>query len=172
MTAIAQAEERSQDEALNGTDTRRLLDSKQGAVPAAAAPTAAASGQQQQKQQQQQGNTRQAPEPAPELAPECRVLLQLAEPPELASPFDNAHAAVQAAVAQLERLQAATGLPVLKKDSRGVAHGISLTGWSALVGLAALVVAVAGGAALAWRRYYGPRQGYTLVTKSVAPQGQ
>jgi hypothetical protein len=112
-----------------------------------------------------------APAP-PEVSDECRALLALAAPPELPSPYDKAGAAVRAAVAQLDRLQAATGLPVMERDARGVPTGVSLTGWSALAGIAALLVSVVGGALLAWRRYSGGGGNkYTLVMKSVAPPG-
>lgn len=106
-----------------------------------------------------------APAPALQLAPQCRVLLELAEPPALPSPFETAGGAVRAAVAQLEKLQATTGLPVLEKDAHGTSMGVSLTGWSALVGLAALVVAVLGGAAYGLRALRGGGRGYALVAK-------
>ncbi|KIZ01249.1 hypothetical protein MNEG_6714 [Monoraphidium neglectum] len=111
-------------------------------------------------------------QPPLHVSDECRVLLALAEPPQLPSPFDAAGAAVRAAVQQLDRLQGATGVPVLHRDARGTPTGISLTGWSAVVGMAALVIAVLGGAVLALRHLRGGRHSYTLVTKSAPPQGE
>jgi hypothetical protein len=105
----------------------------------------------------------------PTLEPRCMALLELAEPPDLPPAFDEAGAAVRAAVAQLERLQDVTGLPVTVRDARGRTQGVSLTGWSALLGIAALVMAVLCGVRCAWRQYRG-HSGYTLVTKAAPAQ--
>ncbi|GBF91963.1 hypothetical protein Rsub_04687 [Raphidocelis subcapitata] len=149
-----------------GGRRRRLLS---GPAPAGAPAAAAAAASAARGPAAAGGGAAKAPPPP--LAAGCRALLDLAEPPPPASAFDDSAAVVRAAVAQLDRLQRATGLPVLAKDARGGAAGVTLTGWSALLGVAAVAAALAGGAALAWRRWAGPRAGYTLVMKAAPQQG-
>lgn len=47
-------------------------------------------------------------------------------------------------------------------------QGVTLTGWSALIGMSALVVVVLGGGYIGYRKYFGLESGknYALVLKS------
>ena len=54
------------------------------------------------------------------------------------------------------------------RDRRGAVQGISLTGWVAMLGMAALIVLVLYGTWMLYRHLRGERpeaQGYTLVVK-------
>jgi len=58
------------------------------------------------------------------------------------------------------------------RNRQGGVTAVSLTGWTALVGMASLVVVLLAGATLGVRQYLGhARDGYSLVTKQ-APPGQ
>jgi Golgi apparatus protein 1 len=58
---------------------------------------------------------------------------------------------------------------MVARDDAGRPQGITLTGWSALLGIAALVVAVFGGGLYAWRQYTGAGDAATVVLKSRQP---
>ena len=51
---------------------------------------------------------------------------------------------------------------------------LTLTGWSAFLGLLALLAVAVGGAIMGWRRYKGYDQlkGYTLVSKGTRSGGK
>jgi hypothetical protein len=68
---------------------------------------------------------------------------------------------------QLNRVESSTGLTMLERGKNGQATGISLTGWTAILGMAAFMLLLAAGAMLAYKRYTGGPQaaGYTLVLK-------
>jgi Golgi apparatus protein 1 len=61
---------------------------------------------------------------------------------------------------------------MLERGRNGQATGISLTGWTAILGMAALLLLAAAGVLLAYRRYVGSPQaaGYTLVLKKGGKQ--
>jgi hypothetical protein len=71
------------------------------------------------------------------------------------------------AQSQLTSLESSTGLSMLQRGRNGQATGISLTGWTAILGMAALLLLAAAGVLMAYRRYNGSPQsaGYTLVLK-------
>lgn len=55
---------------------------------------------------------------------------------------------------------------MVERDRAGRARGLALTGWAAVMGIAALAATAAGGAWLAWRRLRGgPSGGNTVVLK-------
>ncbi len=55
---------------------------------------------------------------------------------------------------------------MLSRDSKGNARGITLTGWTALAGIASLVVLALAATSYAYGRYKGAnKDGYTLVVK-------
>jgi Golgi apparatus protein 1 len=55
---------------------------------------------------------------------------------------------------------------MLVRDRAGNAQGVTLTGWTALAGIAALIVLVMFSASYAWGKYRGAsKDGYTLVVK-------
>ncbi len=64
-------------------------------------------------------------------------------------------------------MESSTGLTMLDRGKGGQATGISLTGWTAILGIAAFVLLMAAAAMLAYTRYMGEPQaaGYTLVLK-------
>ena len=57
-------------------------------------------------------------------------------------------------------------LQMLNRDRQGNAQSVTLTGWTALAGIASCVVLVMWAGSYAWRRYKGEdKEGYTLVLK-------
>lgn len=103
---------------------------------------------------------------APRLSDECRALADVAAPPNMKRVFEES-LSVALLGSQLSKVEAKTGLPLLARDARtGAARGVTLTGWTALVGILALVVMLLGGAVYAWRHYYGVGDGTTVVLKS------
>jgi Golgi apparatus protein 1 len=105
-------------------------------------------------------------EPPPHLSEECLTVAQLAAPPDAKRAFDAALGAAALLGSQLSRLEGATGVEMVARDAAGKPEGITLTGWSALLGIAALVVAVLGGAWYAWRQYTGAGDAATVVLKT------
>lgn len=79
---------------------------------------------------------------------------------------------------QLAAIESKTGAQMLKRDNLGRPRGVTLTGWSALIGITALVVMLLGGATYGWRHYSGwvdpstvvlkARQGYKRVSTSAS----
>jgi Golgi apparatus protein 1 len=99
------------------------------------------------------------------ISEECRSLIEVAEPPDMRDAFD-ASLSLGFIQAQLEALEGPTGLNLVSKDSK---HSVTLTGWTALTGVASFVLVLAYGINLAVRRIRGgpESQGYsTLVLKN------
>jgi len=48
-------------------------------------------------------------------------------------------------------------------------EGLVITGWMALVAVAALVLVLVGGAFVAYQRFFSNTRNYTLVMKNPAP---
>ncbi|GFH23193.1 uncharacterized protein HaLaN_20772 [Haematococcus lacustris] len=88
------------------------------------------------------------------LSPACSILADIAEPPNLKQAFDSS-LSFALLKSQLDKIETATGIPLVARSQRGVAQGISLTGWVALMGVAALVVLVAFGAYTGYKRMRG-----------------
>ncbi len=100
------------------------------------------------------------------LSDECRVLADIAEPPNVKRAFDASlsFALIQN---QLESVESSTGLELLTRNTKGAAQGLSLTGWTALAGIAAMVVLMGAGSWYGYKRYRGvPDHDYTLVVKT------
>lgn len=112
-------------------------------------------------------------EEVPKLSDQCLLLASVATPPvtSMKRQFDvNLAGAV--VHNQLENLEGITGVPMVKRDKQGGVTAISLTGWTAMAGVAALVFVVVAGGIYGYRHYKGvDRQGYTLVMKQ-APTDQ
>ncbi|WIA10933.1 hypothetical protein OEZ85_011098 [Tetradesmus obliquus] len=108
----------------------------------------------------------------PKLSEHCFELAVIAEPPATERSFDVQSAAYSMLTSSMEKLESSTGLPTLMRNKQGGVTAVSLTGWTALVGMASLVVVLLAGATLGVRQYLGhARDGYSLVTKQ-APPGQ
>jgi Golgi apparatus protein 1 len=106
----------------------------------------------------------------PRLSEQCYALAVIAEPPKSERTFDVQSAAYSMLTSSMEKLEASTGLPTLTRNRQGGVTAVSLTGWTALVGMASLVVVLLAGATLGVRQYLGHgRDGYTLVTKQAPP---
>lgn len=101
-----------------------------------------------------------------QLSPKCFVLADIAEPPNMKSAFESS-LSIASLSSQLDSLGSATGLPLTVKDRRGAVKGISLTGWVAMLGMAAFVLLVLFGTVLLYKRLRGSPEasGYTLVVK-------
>ncbi len=84
-----------------------------------------------------------APAPAT-LTDTCRVLADVAEPPNMKRAFETS-LSVALLESQLSVLESTTGLNMLSRDRAGAARGVTLTGWTALAGVAAMR-RMAGGA--------------------------
>lgn len=100
------------------------------------------------------------------ISEECRSITEVAEPPDMRLAFD-ASLSLGFITAQLEALEGSTGLTFVSKGSRSM---VTLTGWTALLGVASFVLAIAYGLNLAVRKIRGgaEAQGYkTLVLKST-----
>lgn len=103
------------------------------------------------------------------LGSQCFALADIAEPPNAKAAFESAlsFALLQN---QLERIEITTGLPLVSRDQKGVAQGISLTGWMAMLGITALVVLVSFGGYTGYKKFRGiPDRDYTLVVKQQHP---
>lgn len=99
------------------------------------------------------------------LSDKCRTLVDVAEPPNMKRAFE-ASLSVVVLKSQLEALESKTGVQMLNRDRRGNAQSVTLTGWTALAGIAAMLLLVMWGFAYAWRQYKGEsKDGYTLVVK-------
>mmetsp|Transcript_34914 Transcript_34914/g.77608 ORF Transcript_34914/g.77608 Transcript_34914/m.77608 type:complete len:994 (-) Transcript_34914:752-3733(-) len=101
----------------------------------------------------------------PKLSDKCFVLSDIAEPPNMKRAFD-ASLSFALLKDQLDKIEMTTGLPMTTRDRKGSAQGISLTGWVAMLGMAALVVLVMFGLYTVYKRFRGVNEsGYTLVVK-------
>lgn len=93
-----------------------------------------------------------APEtPCP--SPECRALAKAAAP----ASKKPADLTLSAALLEspLSALEAHAGVPLVARDAKGDAAGLTLTGWSAVAGMAALAITLLAAAAMALRSYFG-----------------
>jgi Golgi apparatus protein 1 len=107
-----------------------------------------------------------APNAPPQLTDECKLLADVAEPPNMKRAFETT-LSVALLESQLSSLESKTGLPLLNRDRRGNAQSLSLTGMTAIAGMAAMVVLVAVGGTYAWRQYKGVPDSVTVVLKSA-----
>lgn len=105
----------------------------------------------------------------PQLSEQCYQLVAIASPPHMKHPYDMQSVAYSVLTKPLERIQETTGLQTLETNGRTTA--ISLTGWTALAGIAALVVVLLAGATYGVRQYLGGHEGYTLVMKQAPAAG-
>eukprot|EP00798_Chlamydomonas_sp_ICE-L_P010489 gene10489-8455_t len=96
----------------------------------------------------------------------CYTLTEIAEPPNQKKSFDSS-LSFALLKDQLDKIDSTTGIPMVRRDRAGNARGISLTGWMATLGMAALVVVIAYGSFLLYKRLKGETNGdYTMVVKS------
>ncbi|GFR46876.1 hypothetical protein Agub_g8517 [Astrephomene gubernaculifera] len=102
----------------------------------------------------------------PLLSDKCSALVDVAEPPNMKQAFE-ATLTVALLQSQLSAVEAKTGLTMLQRDTQGNAQALTLTGWTALLGIASMVLLILWGVNYGYRRYKGiPEQaGYTLVVK-------
>ncbi|KAG2445817.1 hypothetical protein HXX76_000421 [Chlamydomonas incerta] len=100
------------------------------------------------------------------LSDKCLPLVDVAEPPNMKQAFE-AGLTVALLQSQLSAVESTTGLTMLKRDTQGNAQSLTLTGWTALMGIASMVLLVLWGANYAWRQYRGiaDQSDYTLVVK-------
>ena len=104
------------------------------------------------------------------LSPKCQNLVLLAEPTDAFAQYQTSLSASTVS-SQVESLEAKLGL------SRGTLtspnnKGLTLTGWTAVVGMFAIIVVSIAGAVLGYRRYKGldKHSGYTMVKKTRGKQ--
>lgn len=105
----------------------------------------------------------------PQLSDQCYQLAALAEPPKLEQSYGVRSIAYSALTTSLDHVEKVTGLQTLSRSRQGGVRSVSLTGWTAVIGMAALVVLMMAGATIAVRQYigHGDKVGYTLVTKQA-----
>lgn len=99
----------------------------------------------------------------PKLSNQCFELASIAEPAKVERTFDVQSAAYSLLTSSMEKLGQSTGLPTVTRNRQGGVTAISLTGWMALLGIAALVVVLMAASTLGVRQYLGPKGGYALV---------
>lgn len=104
------------------------------------------------------------------LSPKCQNLVLLAEPTDAFAQYQTSLSASTVS-SQVESLEAKLGL------ARGTLtspnnKGLTLTGWTAVVGMFAIIVVSIAGAVLGYRRYKGldKHSGYTMVKKARGKQ--
>lgn len=104
------------------------------------------------------------------LSPQCKDLVLLAEPTDAFAQYQTSLSA-SVVSSQVESLESKLGLSpgTLSSQKTG---GLTLTGWTAVLGMVAMVMVAAAGAVLGYRRYRGldKHAGYTMVKKSKARQ--
>ncbi|MEW5311455.1 MAG: hypothetical protein WDW38_003169 [Sanguina aurantia] len=97
--------------------------------------------------------------------PPAGTLADVAEPPNMRQSFE-AGLTVALLQNQLSMIESTTGVPMLNRNRAGQVQSITLTGWTALFGITAMVVLVAAGSVFGYRRYKGINErDYTLVVK-------
>lgn len=102
----------------------------------------------------------------PQLSEVCRVLADVAEPPNMKRAFETT-LSIALLETQLSALESKTGLPMVKRDQTGHAQALTLTGWTAIAGVAAMVVLAIAGGTYFYKRYTGaPLDSTTVVLKS------
>jgi Golgi apparatus protein 1 len=101
------------------------------------------------------------------LSNQCFVLSDIAEPPNTKQAFESS-LSIASLTSQLASIEGTTGLPLTVRDIRGSINGISLTGWVAVLGMAALVVVCMHGMFILFKRLRGGPEGkgYTVVVKA------
>lgn len=103
--------------------------------------------------------------PSTTLSAACRTLADVAEPPNMRQSFE-AGLTVALLQNQLSMIESTTGVPMLNRNRAGQVQSITLTGWTALFGITAMVVLIAAGSVFGYRRYKGINErDYTLVVK-------
>ncbi len=104
------------------------------------------------------------------LSPRCKNLVLLAEPTDAFAQYQTSLSA-SVASSQVEALETKLGLRAGTLSSRNTG-GLTLTGWTAVLGIVAIVMVAAAGGVFAYRRYKGldKHAGYTMVKKSKAKQ--
>ena len=104
------------------------------------------------------------------LSPRCKNLVLLAEPTDAFAQYQTSLSA-SVASSQVEALETKLGLRPGTLSSRNTG-GLTLTGWTAVLGIVAIVMVAAAGGVFAYRRYKGldKHAGYTMVKKSKAKQ--
>lgn len=98
------------------------------------------------------------------LSEKCKTLAAIAEPPNMKKQFESS-LTTALLTTQLEKIEVKTGVPLVQKDRRGQANGVSLTGWMALLGMAALVSLLLFAAYATFRNFTGADRDMTLVLK-------
>lgn len=107
-----------------------------------------------------------APAAPPQLSEECRVLADVAEPPNMKRAFETT-LSVALLESQLPALESKLGLHMVNRDQSGHAQSLTLTGWTAIAGVAALVLVIIAGGTFVYKRYTGvPLDSTTVVLKS------
>lgn len=106
-----------------------------------------------------------SPTAPPQLSEECKVLADVAEPPNMKRAFETT-LSVALLESQLSALESKTGVAMVNRDQSGHAQSLTLTGWTAIAGVAAMVVLVLVGGTYAYKRYTGvPLDSTTVVLK-------
>lgn len=107
-----------------------------------------------------------SPAAPPPLTDECKILADVAEPPNMKRAFDTTLSAALLE-SQLSAIESKTGVAMVNRDQSGHAQSLTLTGWTAIAGVAAMVLLAIAGAMFAYKRYTGaPLDSSTVVLKS------
>lgn len=101
-----------------------------------------------------------------QLSDACRQLADVAEPPNMKQAFE-ASLSVALLQSQLGMLENSTGWKMLERDRLGNARAVTLSGWTALLGISSMVVLILWGINYGYKQYRGIEEqpGYTLVVK-------
>lgn len=101
-----------------------------------------------------------------DLTTTCKKLVMLAAPKDAKSLFDG-EMTTAAVVSKVEEIEKKAGLTaaLIKKDKDTGSSMVTLTGWIALVSIAALIVVIIGAVVYTYRKYTGQDKPYTLVVK-------
>ena len=104
------------------------------------------------------------------LSSRCQDLVLLAEPTDAFAQYQTSLSASTVS-SQVESLEAKLGLSRGTLSSQNNS-GLTLTGWTAVVGMVAIIVVTIAGAVLGYRRYKGldRHSGYTMVKKARGKQ--
>lgn len=104
------------------------------------------------------------------LSPQCRNLVLLAEPTDAFAQYQTSLSA-SVATSQVASLETKLGLRPGTLSSRSTG-GLTLTGWTAVLGIVAIGMVAAAGAVFGYRRYKGldKHAGYTMVKKAKTRQ--
>jgi len=108
------------------------------------------------------------PRAPPQVSDACRMLVDVAEPPNMQRAFDTT-LSLALLENHLASLESSTGMALLERDRQGHVQAVTLTGWVAVIGMAALVVLTLAGGAAAWKHYKGVPDASTVVLK-MRPQ--